>query len=193
MMYRQTAETDTQSRKRRGASLLETSLAVTVAGAMLGLAVYAMHLLMHAERQLKTADWQAESLIRLSTLYRRDAHSALSVQLKEPNQGSSTTVIFTQPDRRSVVYASTEERIARTVESSNAVQHRDAFVLPNGASASFENDQKTRVSTILIHTRSRPEDSSKEDPVSITPEFQPNRSVRIEAVVARDHRFHTQN
>jgi hypothetical protein len=173
--------------KRCGVSLIETTLAVTLAMVMLGLAVYTMHLLMHSERQLKKADWQAESLLRLSTLYRRDAHSALKVELQESNDGDVIT--FMQPAKRNVVYKTAGGRIVRTTEFSGKVQHRDAFVVPNESLAQFQYDRNSKVTTIRIRNQPSARGSSSEEPVAITPEFGPDRVVRIEAIVGRDHRF----
>jgi type II secretory pathway pseudopilin PulG len=123
--------------RRRGKTLVEMLVLISVLTIILGLVATSLIVLFKTDRQVRRDLEQVTALARLSSKFRADAHAADSCQVAEACD-------LALPDGRVVRYAAGPERITREVRRGDAVEHRDAFLLPATATAKFELPDETQ-------------------------------------------------
>jgi hypothetical protein len=116
---------------RRGKTLIEMLILMSVMSLILGLVATSLVLLFKTDRQVRRDLDQVTALARLGSKFRADAHAATACQ-------AGDTCDLAQSDGRVIRYALAEGRITREVRRGDTLEHRDAFVLPRTATARFD-------------------------------------------------------
>ena len=116
--------------KRRGITLLEVAITVSLLGILLASTAVLLTVLFRTEVQIRRDLEQQTTLARLNQRFRSDAHMARECTATDACR-------LELADGRTIAYAWKPPRITRVVQRDSKVEHRDAFELPRGASVSF--------------------------------------------------------
>jgi len=117
--------------RRSGKTLIEMLILISLTSMVLGTVATTLIALFKTDRQVRRDVEQQTTLARLGSRFRTDAHAARTCQIDK-------TCELIWPDGRVVRYALEGQRLSREVRNGDAVEHRDAFVLPNTAAVRFE-------------------------------------------------------
>ena len=159
---------------RRGTSLVEVVVAMSVATVILSLSVGTIHLLLRAERNTARSVWIGSTLSRVSQLFPRDAHAAGTAEVLAADAEQGARLQFKLPDGHSVQYAIDAHSLTRTALSDNNAPHRDVFHFSPGTLIRFERESRPDLVAVIIERPTGKEGS---------------RILRIDAILGRDHRF----
>lgn len=170
---------------RCGTSLIEVVVVMGIASAMLGLAVTTIHLLMRSEHNATKMVWYGTSLARFSRVLRHDVHAATAAQIRPPANDNAARLELTLPEEVVVTLTIEDNRIKRVETAAGNVRHRDTFHFPPASRIRFEHQQQPDLVSVVIDRPASPHVSGGGAGNSRLP----TRRLRIEAVVARDHRF----
>lgn len=146
------------TRTRRGKSLIEMLIIISVFSIVLGLTATTLVALFKTDRQVRRDLDQLTSLARLASRLRTDAHAAASCRIDQ-------ACVLGLPDGRIVRYAAEGGKLKREVLRGEAVEHRDAFVLPDTALVKFE--QPAEFGSRLVRLTIRAQDDA--DKAYLTP------------------------
>src|SRR5687768_5573574 len=116
--------------KRRGITLLEVAITVSLTGILLAATAVLLTVLFRTEVQIRRDLAQQTTLARLNQRFRNDVHLATEC---EATDGCRLELA----DGSTIEYGWQPPRISRVVQRDGKVEHRDAFELPRGASVSF--------------------------------------------------------
>lgn len=116
---------------RRGKTLIEMLLLISVLTVIMTIVATTLVALFRTDRQIRRDLDQQTSLARLSGRFRTDAHAAASCQV-------GPTCQLALADGRVIHYLAAPRKIAREVRRGDAVEHRDAFFLPEAAAVQFD-------------------------------------------------------
>ena len=146
---------------RRGKTLVEMLILITIIGTTTGIGATTLVGLFKTERQVRRDIQQQTTLARLASRFRTDVHSARSCQVQQSCDLSLN-------DGRIVRYAAAGSRLTREVLRADAVEHRDAFLLPDTALIRFEQPEATGGRLVRL-TISAAESSDKAYLTSVRP------------------------
>lgn len=140
------------NRIRRGYTLLEAAIVVTLLSMVVVLATTTLTSLFRIERQFAGDAAQNATIGRLAHQLRADAHAANSAAVT-----NGCELAF--DDGRTIRYAFVAPKVTREVRRGDKTEHRDAFLLPRSAVATFsvvspDNGQ-------LIRLQITPQESSR--------------------------------
>jgi prepilin-type N-terminal cleavage/methylation domain-containing protein len=191
-------------KRRRGYSLVEMIVVISAGTVLAGLAVTLLGALLHASGTINEEVRGIVAVRRLSEQFRDDAHAALRAEAL-PKDGASAVagMRFELATGHTVAYELLPTVIERTERVDDAVRARESFFLPPGtiAAASLstaavapvateeqaKNSEPT-LATLVIAPGSQADKSPELD--ADTAARAAHAAVRIEAVVAKDHRYH---
>lgn len=125
-----TATTTGKARIRAGKTLIELSVVVVITAVIMMLAAVTMTTLFRVKAQFTGDTAQDVSIARLASRLRTDAHGAVAATVAD---GCSLALA----DGRSIHYAFALPAVTREVRRGDQLEHRDAFLLPRRATASF--------------------------------------------------------
>ena len=120
--------------RRRGWSLLEVTIAVTLTSVLLAATAVLLTMLFRSDRQIRGDLLQQQVLARLNWQFRADAHAATAC---EAGNDAASRCRLTLADGRSVEYSWQPPRLSRVVSWDEETQQRDDFVLPQQAQVRF--------------------------------------------------------
>ena len=124
---------------RRGVSLVEMLVVITIAAAMVGLAATMIHLLLGAEHEATKASRFSASVMRLARSFRDDVHAAREVQLPLPEPGKPATLVATVEGGRRIRYE-IAANVATRFESDGADEtQRENFYFSPRSQLQFES------------------------------------------------------
>jgi hypothetical protein len=123
------------SNRRRGYSLIECLVLITVMSLLIGLSAGTIQLLLRLDRAGRTASEEAVALGRLARDFRDDAHQAAPV---DPPGRSPDRIVLSLGDSKSVEYAIRPVDVLRTVRSGEKVLRRETYLRPARASARID-------------------------------------------------------
>lgn len=153
---------------RRGITLLEMAVAVTLLGIMLAATAVLLTTTFQTNAQIRRDLRQQQTLARLNQRFRADAHAARTCDAAAGCQ-------FTLPDGELVQYSWQAPRIEREVRRGGEVVHRDAFELLANAVVTFATDGDPSRQLASVSVDAGRETATRFDTVV--------RPTRIEAVV----------
>ncbi len=125
----------TRIERRRGYTLVEMLVVVTVFAFLLASVALAMGTLFRAQGELQDELAQAATASRLASQLRADAHLAASAFVVQ--EGGTPGPLLTLP-HATVIYRTYPRRIVRTVMQDDSETHREVFPLPEGTTARWE-------------------------------------------------------
>jgi len=155
---------------RRGYSLIELVVVMTIATVIVGLAAAMLHLLLRTERNGRQQMNRSTALSRLADQFRSDAHAAARQPV--PDDANPSCWTFELEAGRNVQYRAQAGRIERVETLGEKIERRESYALPPDAAVSIATpaDSQPAVATLIVR-----------EP--------PNREIRIAAVLGKDHRF----
>jgi prepilin-type N-terminal cleavage/methylation domain-containing protein len=163
---------------RRGVSLIEVMVAISVGGVMLSIGVMTLRVLLRTERTGARHLLQSTTRARVSELFRRDLHEAVAAQPFAPAGDEPSRFELTFPDGRQTVYQFADGHLQRLESEAGKLAHRDDFLLPDAELAFELQPGPPRLASLLI----REERGTKTESAA-------SRVFRIDAVLARNHRY----
>jgi prepilin-type N-terminal cleavage/methylation domain-containing protein len=162
---------------RRGYSLVELTVVMTVGATLMGIAVTLLGVLLQAERSGRTHAGQNASLGRLADQFRRDVRAATAPLAAEKNDVGETVWRLDLAAGRSVWYVADEDEIVREERIGRTILRQESYTLPKGSFAAVAADGSAGPS--IVRLTIVPTDAS----------LRPGREIRIEAVLGQDRRF----
>ncbi len=121
---------------------------VSILSAILATTATTLVALFKTDRQIRRDLTQITTLARLASRFRTDAHAATSCRIDQ-------ACALTLPGGRVVRYAQEGHKLHRQVLRGEAIEHRDAFVLPETALVKFEQpaEQETKLVRLTIRSQ----------------------------------------
>jgi hypothetical protein len=120
---------------RPGKTLIEVAVIVALTGVALSLATTTLVTLFRVERQLRADAAYDLAQSRLAIRWRADVHAAVAAKA----DGDCQLILA---DGRSIHYTFQSPAIRREVRRGETIEHRDSFVIPRSAQASFSSDSQ---------------------------------------------------
>jgi prepilin-type N-terminal cleavage/methylation domain-containing protein len=193
--------------RRRGYSLVEMIVVITVGTVLVGIAVTTLASVLHASRAIDDQVHRIATVRRLADQFRNDAHAAWNTQSlnakgeEDPN-GTAGRRFELAPGRQvTYEFQSNAElqcdTVERTEKVDQTVQSRESFILPKGicASCTASTEGKTTMIALVIASASQEKSLTQTQETAQTKAETKvagpasRMSLRIEAVVAQDRRF----
>jgi hypothetical protein len=176
------------NRRRGAASLIEVVVLMSVGMVMLGIAMTTIHLLLRAERHSTQAVWHNTIITRMSRVLRDDVHTARDAAIEADDDGPAT-LNLTLDDDRHIVYTIEEHELKRIESTGETVKRRNSFFLPVGSSLQFEQAAGSPPAVRLVIQRAPLVGEKAKQSTTSTGEPPARRTLTIESIVGRDHRF----
>jgi len=161
--------------RRRGISLIEMIAVIGVGAVMMGLAVTLLYGLLRAEGSGREHVRQSSVLGRLADQFRRDVHAANTVAGVSDDQRWQ----FELAPGRTVTYRFQPGTLTRTEQVDAAPERRESYALRSGTTATIRIPANTQPA--IVSLRIEPAAEASGQPAG--------RTIQIDAVLARDHRF----
>lgn len=124
-----------RSDRRRGYSLIECIVLISVLSALIGLSAGTIQLLLKLDRAGRAASEEAVALARLARDFRDDAHEAPPV---DPPGRSTDRVVLTLSESKTVEYTIRPGDVLRTVRQGEKVLRHETYRRPARASARID-------------------------------------------------------
>lgn len=168
-------------KRPRGVSLIELIVVMTVATVVMGVAVGVLYTLMRIEGTTREHLRLRTAQGRLGQQFRRDVHAAISFTTPDGEAGGKTSggwELQLAADRV-VRYRVEEDKLVRTEAGGGDGEARESFALGSDATVTIriEDDSKPTIVSLLI---ARGDEAVEPSAAA---------AVRVDAVLARDHRF----
>jgi len=160
---------------RRGYTLVEMLVVITISTVMLGVAVQVLYLLARLERGGREHVNRATIVARLADQFRSDVHAALRPM---PTDGAEKNQWqFALAGDRTVTYRALPGEVERREQIAGEPARQESYVLPADAAAeiAIRTDPAPAIASLVI---------TLPGPAAAT-----GPEIRIEAVLSRDHRF----
>jgi len=119
-----------KSVSRRGYTLVEIVVVISMLTMIISLAGMTFHLLLRADKSVLQAFVTERTISRLAILFREDVHRADAGVIEAEAEQTPQRLSLESPGRDPVRYAVTEEGIVRLTLEHGSVVARDDFVLP---------------------------------------------------------------
>lgn len=161
--------------RRPGVTLIELVAVLGIGAVMMGVTVTLLYGLLRADCSGRDHLRQSIGLGRLADQFRRDVHAAKTSRDVTDGDGRQ----FELAADRTVTYRLQSGGLTRSEQVGEATVRRESFALPPGATASIQMaaDAQPAIVSLMI------------TPVAKAPEPAGGPVIRIDAVLARDHRF----
>lgn len=175
-------------RTRRGVSLIELLIVISIGTVIIGLCVTTMHLLLRVERDQARSLRSAMVLSRVRQLFAADVHAGVTAEIGAGDGDNRQLQVATKGTDR-VVYSADQNVLRREEFDGERLTHRDDFHFLPGAEFHFEQEQDPQIVRLNIEIAATvPEDISDRSRGKIG-KGPPPRTVSIEALLDRDRRF----
>ena len=168
---------------RRGTSLMETLVVITVMTLLSGIAVTMICSLMRADDRGAEALSSSMTFSRLARDFRRDVRAAIGAEVTRDADNEPGRLSLGLPGGRLVVYRTDEKQLVRSSQAGPKDKHTEIFRLPKGETR-FEF-RRDGAMLGLLHRRQRAGTAGNTPPA-------PAQEIQIWAAVGRDHRFRKQ-
>jgi prepilin-type N-terminal cleavage/methylation domain-containing protein len=162
-----------ESPSRRGHTLVEMIVVMTVGAMLLGIAVSVLHVLMRVEQSGRAHVERHETLARLADQFREDVHAA---SVKPAADGESVWRLDLAADR-TVRYAAEKGRITREERMGDKTASRESYIMPDDYTAAMAPDDAKNPSLVGLIVKFKGVLGVKD------------REIRIDAALGKDRRF----
>jgi prepilin-type N-terminal cleavage/methylation domain-containing protein len=170
--------------QRRGVSLVELLIVISVATVIVGICVTTIHVLLRSERDQSRAVRTAVTLSRLTEVFRDDVHATSNAEIVS-HEAQPSRLTLSDADGRQIGYSADGHLLQRVETARGAEIHRDTFHFPSGSTMRFERDESPRLVRMIIDVAAA---LPHEMPEGRT-RSAPPRTLLIEALPDRDHRY----
>jgi prepilin-type N-terminal cleavage/methylation domain-containing protein len=144
-------------RSRRGFTLVELLVTVTILTFLLGLVAMVTHTLFRSQRSIRAEMLWRRSAARLSLKFREDAHAATKAELAsaDGSAGPPRVTLVLSPEQQ-VQYRTLAEtpQIERVVIRGGAAVGRDTYRLPAGARTTLELAEQDAWTLLVLTVKS---------------------------------------
>ncbi|MBT6157641.1 MAG: hypothetical protein HOL01_12435 [Planctomycetaceae bacterium] len=181
------------SRRCGATSLIEVIVMMSVGMVILGIAMTTIHLLLRAERHTTQAVWHNTTITRLSRVLRDDVHAVREAAVEADDDDGPANLVLTADNDRRIVYTIEEHELKRTESIGETVKRRNSFFLPVGSSLQFAQVAGPPSVVRLEIERATIAGGTAKKTKSSTDEPTARRTLTIESIVGRDHRFERAN
>ncbi|MBN2475805.1 MAG: prepilin-type N-terminal cleavage/methylation domain-containing protein [Pirellulales bacterium] len=171
-------------RHRHGYMLVELLTAMTIGSVLLAVATGLLLTVLRIDRAARERAGQRIALGRLSEQFRRDVRAATAMARPDAPEGAE---FLREPDH-TVTYQAEDGYLVRTERRDGAVRQQEAFRLPSGTTALMETRDDVEPAIVSLRIVDHPATESA-NAQSAKPLARP--TVRVDAALARDHRFLT--
>ncbi|MCY2992488.1 MAG: type II secretion system protein [Planctomycetota bacterium] len=141
--------------RRRGFSLVELMIVMTIASVSIGLVGVCLQGLYRAEQRTRQQMTQRAALTQLGLRFRSDSHEAARVdRAEQAKPGGTGGLVLTVRDGRTITYHADGGQVERTVQRGGQVVHHDAFRLP-GVRVAWVLEtagDRTFAAAVILHT-----------------------------------------
>lgn len=169
--------------RRRGWTLIEMLVTVSVMASITGIAVKLLTTLLRSERNGIEHVTRLTTVSRLSRQFRTDVHAATELQVSADNPQQPLLQI-TSEDRRQIQYEIQPQGLLRTEQRPDQpVTVKDLLRLKNTRFRVVESPVPPRLLTLIIETPDTFAVDAKQPAGD-------SRELRIDAIVGRDYRDH---
>ncbi|MBN1590150.1 MAG: prepilin-type N-terminal cleavage/methylation domain-containing protein [Pirellulales bacterium] len=158
---------------RRGFSLLEMVVVITVSTVLVGVSVGVLYTLMRTERTARNRVPHSTNIARLAEQFRGDVRAAT----RQPPLVRQGEWHFTLPDNRTVTYRTAPGEVRWEERVEGSLVRKESYILPDGWSMTIDvpnNAMPAMASLILV--------KDSESPTA-------GREIRVVAALGKDHRF----
>jgi type II secretory pathway pseudopilin PulG len=163
-------------KRRRGFSLIEMVMLITVASIVLGLCAVTLQLLIKVDRSGRSHIAGLAREAHLARIFRADVRAARGATSAAPN-----TLMLELDDDDRVEYRLEGKEVLRVERVRDAIRNQDAFPLPRGGSARFDVEPLESLSVVRLIIARAP----------AAPDLPAGRATHLEGVLGQDHRFDT--
>jgi type II secretory pathway pseudopilin PulG len=123
-------------KSRRGFSLVEALVAVTLATVILNTAVQLVHTVMRFQVSARDDEQFLQAARRASYQFRKDVQTAKSWSRSVDPQGDSTELLL-PTSTGAVIYRAMPHQLSRSVRHQDTISQLDEFVFPRGVDIAF--------------------------------------------------------
>ena len=141
--------------RRRGYSLIEMLVAMTLVATTLSTIGLVLHSLHRAERRLRDDVDFERTVNRLATQLRTDAHNAQGGEFAAVAANATHARTFASSSEQTVTYSIEPGGVERRVRRGAALQHREWFAIPNSVLTWNPDtaEPPNRLATLLVSRR----------------------------------------
>lgn len=159
--------------RRRGFTLVEMLVVLTIGTVVVGIAVGMLHLLLRTEQAGRDRVPEARILARLAEQFRSDVGAAV----RQPRIAKAGEWQFALAGDRVATYRTLPGEVQWDERTADKLVRQESYVLPSGYSATIavQNKSTPTVASLVIADRGTPQT--------------PGREMHITAVLGKDHRF----
>lgn len=165
-------------RHRRGMTLVELAVVIAAASIIMSTVAVSLHRMYRADRSVRDELAESASLMRLSSMFRADAHLAIDAAKSDAAEDGPEVegLLMRLSGNETIAYTFTNSSIRRTKRRGEEVIHRDAFRLASDVDVElvFRDEQAAQMASIIVTRRS-------DTAASARPLY------RIDAAVGLDH------
>ena len=142
--------------QRRGTSLVELMVVVTISGMIFSGAAVCLHSMYRADQRLRHEAQHRSAVVRLARQFRTDAHLAVGAQEGDDRPGGAQALVLSGPSQRTIEYRVQGSEILRTVKDGEQLLHRDAFRLERGVRVAWQVEDGPRPMAAVQIERASP-------------------------------------
>jgi prepilin-type N-terminal cleavage/methylation domain-containing protein len=176
--------------QRRGVTLIETVVAMSMLVVLATLAVTTVFLLMRAEAGGARALTASTGVSRLADAFRQDVHAAASATVENDENGKPQLRLAAD-GTAATLYSASDRTVRRIVKNGDDVTGSDSYTLPVGE-VRFEVHPQQKLVSLVLQRTPETRSSKRPDTPEASAKAQPALSqFRIEAALGRDVRFET--
>lgn len=181
-------------KRRRGASLIELMVVISMLTVVLGMVGVLFHRLFQAELMAAKTTVTEVTTMRLADQFRRDIHEASTVKRsRESGDTAATLEVNGRDDTMTVLYTAEANKVRREVKQQQTVVARETYRLPGcrvtfpepKAATATNGDAPSQQPALVTLYLERPHAT-----VSASNQAKlPLRGIVIDAELGRDHRL----
>jgi len=139
--------------RRRGHSLAECLVAITLLGTLLGTVTLTLGVMYRADRNLRDALDQQRALEQFADRFRSDAHQALSAAVSQPAEAKAPAceLVLKSSEDQTIQYTLRPQDVERVVRRGGKIVHRETYDLAGTAAGwQLRDTQKPAVVSVLF-------------------------------------------
>lgn len=144
--------------RRRGHSLAECLVAITLLGTLLGTVTLTLGVMYRADRNLRDALDQQRAMEQFTARFRSDAHQALSAAVNKPAEAKALAheLVLKLSGDQTIQYTLHPQDVERVVRRGEKIVHRETYCLARTAVGwQLRDAQKPAVVSVLFEGQIR--------------------------------------